>query len=176
LTYNYSSTSGTVAGTGATATLVTTGAATGIITVTCNVADDRGLTASATTTVNVAVPVAAAKPDTSALCSIRFDRDARRPARVDNEAKACLDDIALSAQQNSEAKLAIVGNAGADEKGGKKLAAERATNTKAYLVTEKGIDPSRIAIYTGSEDGKTVSTTLVPVGAALETAGVTPVE
>jgi hypothetical protein len=42
---------------------------------------------------------------------------------VDNEAKACLDEIALSAQQNSEAKLAIVGNAGGDEKGGKKLAA-----------------------------------------------------
>jgi len=165
-----------VAGTAATATLVTTGAATGVITVTCNVVDDRGLTASATTTVNVAVPVAAAKPTTSALCSISFDRDARRPSRVDNEAKACLDEIALSAQQNSEAKLAIVGNAGSDEKGGKKLAAERATNTKAYLVTEKGIDPSRIAIYTGTENGKTVSTTLVPVGATLETPGVTPVE
>ena len=41
-------------------------------------------------------------------------------------------------------------------------AAERAVNTKDYLVKEKGIDASRVAVFTGTEDAKKVSTTLVP--------------
>ncbi len=176
LTYSYSSTSSTVSGTGTTATLTTGGAAAGAINVTCNVVDDKGQTASATTMVMVTVPAIAAAPLTSNLCSIQFDRDARRPNRVDNEAKACLDEVALSLQSNTDAKIALVGNAASGEKDGKKLASERATNTKAYLVSEKGIDASRIDVYTGSQDGKTVSTTLIPTGATFNTTGVTPVE
>jgi outer membrane protein OmpA-like peptidoglycan-associated protein len=95
---------------------------------------------------------------------------------VDNEAKACLDEIALNLQRSSDAKLAIVGNTASGEKGGKKLATERAVNTKAYLVSEKGVDASRIAVYTGSQDGKTVSTTLIPAGATLDSTGNTPVD
>jgi len=176
LTYSYSSTSGSVSGSGATATLSTVGALTGVIGVTCNVVDDKGQTASGTTTVTVAAPVIAAKPVTSALCSIQFDRDVRRPSRVDNEAKACLDEITLNLQRNSDANLAIAGNASSGEKGGRKLAVERAVNTKAYLVREKGIDSTRIAIYSGSQDGKMVSATLIPTGATLDTTGLTPVE
>jgi outer membrane protein OmpA-like peptidoglycan-associated protein len=99
-----------------------------------------------------------------------------RPSRVDNEAKACLDEIALNLQRNSDAKLAISGNAATGEKNSKKLATARAVNTKAYLVNEKGIDASRIAVYTGSQDGKTVSTTLIPAGATLDSTGNTPVD
>jgi opacity protein-like surface antigen/outer membrane protein OmpA-like peptidoglycan-associated protein len=176
LTYSYSATAGSVSGTGTTATLTTGGVAAGAINITCNVSDDKGQTASGTTTVTVAVPAVAPAPATSALCSISFDRDARRPNRVDNEAKACLDDIALSLQRSSDAKLAIVGNAASGEKGGKKLAMERAVNTKTYLVSEKGIDASRIDVYTGSQDGKTVSNTLIPAGATFDTTGVTPVD
>jgi hypothetical protein len=129
-----------------------------------------------TTSVTVAVPVAAPRPTTSSLCSIGFKRDARRPSRVDNEAKACLDEIALDLQKSSDTKLALVGNAGHDEKGGIKLASERAINTKTYLVKEKGIDPSRINLYTGSQDEKTVSSTLIPVEDTFDTTGSTPVE
>jgi hypothetical protein len=53
LTYSWSASSGTISGTGNTATLNTTGAAAGTITVICKVADNQGLTASATTTVTV---------------------------------------------------------------------------------------------------------------------------
>jgi outer membrane protein OmpA-like peptidoglycan-associated protein len=176
LTYSYNATSGSVSGSGSTATLSTTGAAIGTVTVTCNLVDDKGQSASSTTSVTVAPVAVAPRPQTSELCSIRFERDAHRPSRVDNEAKACLDGIALNLQQSSDAKLAIVGNAGSHERGGKKLAAERAVNTKAYLVKEKGVDSSRIAVYTGSQDGKTVSTTLIPAGATLDTTGDTPVQ
>jgi outer membrane protein OmpA-like peptidoglycan-associated protein len=165
-----------VSGTGPTATLSTVGAATGVITVTCNVADDLGQTASTTTAVTIAAPVVAAKPQTSELCSLKFDRDARRPSRVDNEGKACLDEIALNLQSKSDARLAIVGNAGTGERGAKKLASQRAANTKAYLVKEKGIDAARITVYTGSQNGKTATTTLIPAGANFDSTGVSPVE
>src|ERR1035441_6528073 len=171
LTYSYSSTSGSVGGNGSTATLSTAGAPVGSITVTCNAVDDKGLTASGTTAVTVAAPVAAPKPLTSELCAIHFDRDVRRPNRVDNEGKACLDEIALNLQRNSDAQLAIVGNTAGQEIGGHKLATQRAVNTKAYLVSEKGIDPARITVYTGSQDGKIVSTTLIPAGATFDSTG-----
>ncbi len=63
---------------------------------------------------------------------------------MDNEGKACLDDLALNLQRSTDAKLYVVGNAASGEKNGPKLAAERAVNTKDYLVKEKGIDASRI--------------------------------
>ena len=58
LTYSYPSGSGNVTGNTSTATLETTGAQPGTITVICNVADDRNqpLTASASTTVNLQAP------------------------------------------------------------------------------------------------------------------------
>jgi outer membrane protein OmpA-like peptidoglycan-associated protein len=176
LTYGYSSTSGRVSGSGTTATLSTVGATLGSVGITCTVVDDKGQTASAPTLVTIAAPLAAPMPKTSDLCSIQFGRDEKRPARVDNEAKACLDEIALSLNSNTDARLAVVGHASSEEKGSNKLAAERAVNTKAYLVSEKGIDPSRIVVYTRSHDGKAVSSTLIPAGATLDTSGDTPVD
>lgn len=176
LTYSYSSTAGSISGSTATATLSTSGAAAGTITITCNVVDDKGQTASAQTSVTISAPAPPPQPTTSALCSISFDRDTKRPTRVDNEAKACLDDIALSLQRTTDAKLAIVGNVGSTEKRSEKFAGERAVNEKDYLVTEKGIDASRISVYTGSTDAKTDTNTLIPAGATFDTTGTTPVD
>ena len=185
LTYSYSATAGSVSGSGSTATLNTAGAAPGTITVTANVVDDKGQSASCTTTVTVNAPPPPPAPVTTALCSVNFERDKKRPTRVDNEAKACLDDIALKLQSDSSAKLAVVGNATTEETtptGKKKTAvgadyaARRAVNTKDYLVTEKGIDASRISVYTGSDNAETVTTTEIPSGATLSTTGLTPVD
>ncbi|RZU39996.1 OmpA family protein [Edaphobacter modestus] len=176
LTYSYSSTAGSVTGNTSTATLNTTGAAPGTITVTANVVDDKGQSASCTATVTVNAPPPPPAPTTQALCSINFDRDKRRPTRVDNEAKACLDEVALNLQRTSDAKLVVVGNAASTEKAGVKAASARAVNTKDYLVKEKGIDASRISVYSGSQDGKTVTSTLVPTGATLDQTGLTPVD
>jgi outer membrane protein OmpA-like peptidoglycan-associated protein len=177
LTYSYSATAGQISGSTATATLTTTGVAPGTITVTCNVVDDKGQTASQMTTVTVAAPaVAPAKVTTTNLCTVSFGKKGQPAARVDNEAKACLDDIALNAQRDPSAKLAIAGNSTSGEKMSKKLAAERAVNTKAYLVTDKGVDASRISVYTGSADAETAQTTLIPAGATLDTTGLTAVD
>lgn len=176
LTYSYSSTFGSVSGAGPAATLSTTGVPVGAVTVTCNVVDDKAQTASSTTIVTVAAPVAAPQPLSSALCSIHFDRDPRRASRVDNEAKACLDEVALSLRSNSGATLALVGNAASGEKNGYALAAERAVNAKAYLVSEKGIDAFRIIVYTGSQDGKLVTITLIPAGGAFDATADSPAQ
>ena len=184
ITYSYSSTAGSVSGTSSSATLATTGASPGPITVTCNVVDDKGNTASSTTTVNVIAPPPPQPPPaplTSSLCSVSFERDAKRPTRVDNEAKACLDDISLALQRSPDAKIALIGNTESKESATKRkkkpnYAAERAVNTKEYLVTDKGIDPSRIAAYTGTDNARTVTLTLIPAGATLSTTNDTPVD
>jgi outer membrane protein OmpA-like peptidoglycan-associated protein len=185
LTYSYSASAGTVSGTGASATFSSAGAPAGTATVTCTVTDDKGQTASATTPVTIEAPYVAPAPTQSALCSITFDKDKKRPARVDNEAKACLDDIALTLQSKSDATAAIVGSSTAEEKAPPKhhkkgapvedLAAQRAVNTKDYLVTEKGIDASRITVYTGTDDGKKVEDYLIPAGATFSANGATAV-
>jgi hypothetical protein len=194
LTYSYSATSGSVSGTGSTATLTAPGVAAGSnssVTVTCNVVDDLGKSDSKMTTVTVIgppIPPPPPAPMASSLCSVSFERDKVRPERVDNEAKACLDDVALALQRSSDAKLALVGNEDAKEqkvddrlakmKHNKKptAAAERVVNTKDYLVTEKGIDASRIMVYTGTDDAQSVTTTLIPAGAVNPAAGDTAVD
>jgi outer membrane protein OmpA-like peptidoglycan-associated protein len=176
LTYSYSSTSGSVSESGTTATLTTVGVASGAIGVTCKVVDDKGQTASGDTMVTVVVPPTAPSPVVSEMCSVSFARDARRPSRVDNEGKACLDQVALNLQSNADGKLALVGNAASNEKAGIKLAKERAVNTRAYLVSEKGIDSTRISIYIGSKDEKVVSTIVIPSGAVFDATGDVPVQ
>jgi outer membrane protein OmpA-like peptidoglycan-associated protein len=190
LTYSYTASAGTIAGNGATAVFNSAGAPTGTTGITCNVSDDKGQTATASTSVTITAPYVAPVPHTQALCSITFETDKKRPARVDNEAKACLDEVALSLQRQSDAKVVVVGEANSEEKTPKKvrkhakaaqvedLAAERAVNTKDYLVTEKGIDATRVSVATSSTDGQKVEDYLVPAGAsfAADVQGTTPVD
>ena len=177
LTYSYTASAGTITGSGTTAAFSSAGAPTGAIGITCNVTDDKGQTASAGTSVTITAPYVKPIPHASALCSISFDKDKTRPTRVDNEAKACLDKVAVDLQNQADAKAVIVGESTAAEKEPKKgkhakqvdFAGERAVNTKEYLVTDKGIDASRIIVKTGTTDGKTVEDYLVPSGATFET-------
>jgi outer membrane protein OmpA-like peptidoglycan-associated protein/opacity protein-like surface antigen len=172
LTYSYSASTGAIHGTGANATLVTAGANPGSITITCNVMDDKGQSATATTSVTIQTPPPVTVIATRRLCSVDFVRDQKRPTRVNNEAKACLDDVALNLQRNADAKLALVGHSDHDTSAD--AAAVRAMHTREYLVTDKGIDSSRISIYTGSSGSRSVDTILIPAGASLDATGLTP--
>jgi hypothetical protein len=195
LTYSYSASAGTVSGTGTSATFSSTGAPTGEAALTCSVSDDKGHTATANTSVTITAPYVAPIPHTQALCSITFDKDKKRPTRVDNEAKACLDEVALDLQKQPDAKAVVVGESDAAEKAktAKEAAiqskhkhpkpvvedaSQRGVNTKEYLVTEKGIDASRISVATGATDGQTVEDYLVPSGATFtnDVNGTTPVD
>ena len=142
LTYTYATTNGLIVGNGPTATLSTAGTTPGNISVTCNVADDKNHSAAATASIVVATPPpppAATLATTQALCSISFDRDRRRPDRVDNEAKGCLDDVALSLNRESADKLLMIGTHADQETN--RDAAERVMNAAAYLTQEKGRRP-----------------------------------
>ena len=187
LTYAYTASSGTITGSGTTATYSSTGAATGSVTITGTVSDDKGQTASCTTGLTIEAPVAPPTPHAQTLCSITFEKDKKRPTRVDNEAKACLDQVALSLQNQPDAKAVVVGEETSAEKEPKKgkhakkeadFAAQRAVDTKEYLVTDKGVDASRISVATGTADSKTVENYLVPAGADFSTdvPGTTPVD
>jgi outer membrane protein OmpA-like peptidoglycan-associated protein len=181
LTYSYAATAGTVAGSGATATFSSTGAPTGVAGITCTVTDDKSQTATASTSVTITEPYKAPIPHSQALGTIDYSKDKLHPTRANNEAKAVLDGIALDLQRQPDAKLALVGEANAKEQAAtakevkaakknkhlkvKDLAAERAVNVKEYLVKEKGIDASRISVYTGTENAQKVETYLVPAGA-----------
>ncbi len=194
LTYSYTATAGTVTGGGTTAEYSSAGAPTGAVGITCNVSDNKGHSATSSTSLTIVAPIIPPPPKTQALCTISFSTDKKRPMRVDNEAKACLDQVALDLKQQADAKAVVVGEQSSDEaaitaKEQKKalknkhakvdlFAAQRAVNAKDYLVTEQGIDASRISVATGSTDGQTEENYLVPSGATFtnDVTGTTPVD
>jgi hypothetical protein len=130
LTYNFTATGGRITPSGARATLDTAGAPAGNITINCTVTDDRGLNASSTTSVAVEVPPP--PPEASKLNQIEF-KNKVKPARVDNEAKAILDDVALRLQREADAKAVIIGNYEPNEKNGQRTAQQRACELRQAL-------------------------------------------
>jgi hypothetical protein len=167
---------GSVSGNGNSATLNTTGASPGPITVSATCTDSRGLTANASSQVTVENPPPP-PPKASKLSQCDFPNP-KKPWRVDNTCKAILDDVALRLQQEADAKVVVVGNADPTEKR-KNLAAERALNSKAYLTggeAKQSIDPSRLEVRTGNGGTKTAEYWVVPAGATFDSAGTEPVD
>jgi hypothetical protein len=193
LTYSFSAATGSVAGSGSTATYTSTGAPVGPNEIACKVADDKNHSASSGTSVTIVAPPPPPVPHVQMACGLDFDADKRRPTRVNNESKACLDEIALDLQKQPDAKAVLVGDAiqkekdktAKEEKYAAKhkrakvedFAAQRAVNVKEYLVTDKGIDPSRITVATGTTDDQKVNDYVVPAGAdvAADIQGTAPV-
>jgi hypothetical protein len=173
--YTYSASAGTVTGTGTTATFDSTGLPSGPVTITVTATDSRGLTGTCTSTVTVEAPPP--PPQCSARTPIQFiQRPHQRyiPWRVDNEAKAILDDDASALKNDPNAKLVIVGYADGEPpvyvgRGKNRqqmdLAAQRAVNAKAYLVQQQGIDPSRIEVRKGTGKDHVAEIFWLPQGA-----------
>ena len=130
----------------------------GSISVKSVVSDDRNLSATALTTVNVEAPPAA--PAASKINEIAFKPNS---AYVDNRAKAVLDDVALKMQQDPNSTVSLLGYS--DPKEPKRLADRRASNAATYLSKSKGIDAARIHTKAGSGGGKKDDIWLVPAGA-----------
>ena len=163
VTYSYQASAGQVAPHDSRATL--TGTAPGPVTVTATAVDDRNL--SAQTTVNVDVqaaptPVSPTSAPTPALLNeLSFKLNS---ARVDNKAKALLDDDALRLQRDANATMIIEGSSNPSEN--EALATQRAENAKTYLVQSKGIDPNRIQTRpAATKTGAKVNVIMVPAGA-----------
>jgi outer membrane protein OmpA-like peptidoglycan-associated protein len=167
----WTASSGTLSGSGSTATLNTNGANPGPITVSATCTDSRGLTAQASTQATVENPPPP-PPKAAKLSQCDFPNE-KKPWRVDNTCKAILDDVAKNLQQNPDSKLVIVGNSEPTEKR-KNLAGERAVNSKFYLVegeAQQHIDASRIEVRTGGGGTKTAEFWIVPSGATFDSMG-----
>ncbi|MGH9828858.1 MAG: OmpA family protein, partial [Blastocatellia bacterium] len=147
LSYTWSTSAGTLSSTtGSEVTLDTTGTD-GTITVTVNVATDKkrcdegcpGSSCNTTVTVGQApvTPVAPVQP-----CGpLYFPFNS---ARINNEHKACLDEVALKMQQDPRSSVVIDGDRDTKERVG--ISLTRANNARDYLVNEKGIDAARITV------------------------------
>jgi outer membrane protein OmpA-like peptidoglycan-associated protein len=176
----WTATGGNITGNGNNATLDTTNAPAGTITVNATCSDQRGLSTPASTQVTIEAPPPpppAPPAQASKLSQCDFPNPVK-PWRVDNTCKAILDDVAQRLQHDPDSKLVIVGNSEPGEKR-RNLAAERAVNSKAYLSggeAKQGIDPSRIETRTGSGGTKTAEYWIVPAGATFSGEGTTTVD
>lgn len=174
---SWNATGGSINGNGNSATLDTTGASPGTVTVNATCTDSRGLTSSASTSVTVENPPPP-PPQATKLNECEYPNK-KKPWRVDNTCKAELDDVASKLQQDPDAKLVVVGNSAPDEKR-KDLAAERAVDVKYYLTqgeAQQHIDASRIECRTGGAGTATSEQWIIPAGATFPNASsTTPVD
>jgi len=145
------------------ATLDTTDTAPGPISVRASVFDDRQLSATAVTTVNVEAATPPA-PTAQSLTQLEFKPNS---AYVDNRSKAILDDVALKMQQDPSSTIVLSGSTQDPE--APRLATQRAENAKTYLTKSKGIDGQRIQTKTGAGTGAKVDITALPAGATQPT-------
>ena len=139
ITYTWAATRGALQGSGAVVTLDTTGLEPGPVTVTVSVSDgDPNCVDTESVTINIAAPAPA---EIVGLTPCFF---ARNTARVNNECKAILDDVALRMQQDPRVVLAMDGHSDGGERRG--VALGRAENVRDYLVNERGVDANRVIV------------------------------
>jgi flagellar motor protein MotB len=147
LSYSWQASGGSLSSTsGSEVTLDTTGT-TGTINVTLNVSTDRTRCndpcpgASCSTSVNVSRVEERIINPLTPCGPIFFPVNA---ARINNEHKACLDEIALRLQGDPRSSVIIDGHRDSSERVG--ISLTRANNARDYLVNEKGVDSSRITV------------------------------
>ncbi len=146
LSYRWSTTGGRLSSdTGTDVTLNTTGVS-GRVTVRVDASTDRTRCdqpcpgGSCSVTVSVLQPPVE-KPPVIPCGPIFFPFNS---SRINNEHKACLDEVALRLQQDPRSQLVIDGHRDSSERVG--ISLTRANNSSDYLVNERLVDRSRITI------------------------------
>jgi len=168
LTYQWSSSSGTLSGSGDTVTLDTSGMPGGSVRVSVTVSDGKCQGSdSANLTIN-AKPIPPSATQLSSCNTYKRLND----TRPDNTCKGFLDDAAARLQQDPRAVLVVQGYSQDKEKAN--IAQQRAERVRDYLVS-KGIDSSRIKVVAkgntpapgaSADNNKVVAIWLVPEGAS----------
>ncbi len=175
LTYSYSAPSGTISGTGATATYFSTGAPSGVVVINCNVTDDKSQTATANVSVTIAAPYVAPveSPEIKqletrlALHSIFFQTDEPRIEHPNGglvgSQEATLTTLATDFKRYLElrpdAHLTLTGHA--DARGSveynQALSVRRVATTKQFLVAH-GVPETKIeTLGLGKEEDLTAA-------------------
>ena len=167
MTYSWSATGGQVSGSGTSATVTATNSDAGnTITVTGTATDTRAnLSASCTASVNVPPVVKCVNIEDWGECT--FEKNPKKPWRVDNDCKDVLDKLSLRLQQMPNGKLNVVGYTDqVDEVNEQTLGAQRSVNVKYYLVTDgpNKVDAGRVQPRQGGTKGKATHFYFVPEG------------
>jgi hypothetical protein len=167
LTYSWTATGGQVSGSATSATVTATNADAGnTITVTGTATDARAnLTASCTASVNAPAVVKCTTIEDWGECT--FEKNPKKPWRVDNDCKDTLDKLSLRLQQMPNGKLDIVGYTDESESVDvQTLGAQRSVNVKYYLTTDgpNKADASRVIPRQGGAKGKASHFYFVPEG------------
>lgn len=154
------------------ATLDTTNAPPGPLSVNVGVTDVHGFSGNCVATANVIAPPPPPAPEvvSETLVSQCDFKNPKKLARVDNECKAALDEVALRLQHEPNSKLVVVGYGQEDEDARvNNVEALRAANTKSYLTggeAKQQIDPARIEVRESNarDSGQAAKFYLVPEG------------
>jgi opacity protein-like surface antigen len=166
LTYKWAATGGQISGSGTSATLTATAADAGnTITVTGTATDDHNLSSSCTASVNVPPTEKCVMIEDWGECT--FEKNPKKPWRVDNDCKDTLDKLSLRLQQMPNGKLNIVGYTNQEEVVKEQtLGAQRSVNVKYYLTTDgpNKVDASRVQPRQGEAKGQATHFYFVPEG------------
>jgi hypothetical protein len=172
MTYSWSATGGQLSGSGTTATLTATNADAGnTITVTGTATTNRPggnpATLSSSCTAQVTVPPVMKCVNIEDWGECTFEKNPKKPWRVDNDCKDTLDKLSLRLQQMPNGKLNVVGYT--DEKEvvhEQTLGSQRSVNVKYYLTTDgpNKVDAGRVQPRAGGTKGKATHFYFVPEG------------
>ncbi|HME32436.1 MAG TPA: hypothetical protein VKG65_06775 [Terriglobales bacterium] len=167
MTYSWSSTGGTLSGSGTTATVTATNADAGnTITVTGTATDPRAnLSSNCTAQVNVPAVQKCTVIEDWGECT--FEKNPKKPWRVDNDCKDTLDKLSLRLQQMPNGKLNVVGYTNEEESVNvQQLGSQRSVNVKYYLTTDgpNKADAARVQPRQGGAKGQATHFYFVPEG------------
>jgi hypothetical protein len=167
MTYRWSATGGQLSGGGTTATVTATNADAGnTITITGTATDARAnLSGTCTASVNVPAVKTCSTIEDWGECT--FEKNPKKPWRVDNDCKDTLDKLALRVQQMPNGKLDVVGYTNQEESVNmQQLGSQRSVNVKYYLTTDgpTKVDASRVQPRAGGAKGQATHFYFVPEG------------
>jgi len=167
MTYSWTNSGGQMSGSGTSVTVTAGKADAGnTITVTGTATDARAnLSSNCTASVNVPPVQKCVNIEDRGECT--FEKNPKKPWRVDNDCKDTLDRLALQLQQMPNGKLDVVGFT--DEKetvSEQTLGSQRSVNVKYYLTTEgpTKIDASKVQPRAGGQGTKSTHFYFVPEG------------
>jgi len=167
MTYSWSSTGGQLSGRGTSATLTATNADAGnTITVTGTATDARA-NLSSRCSAQVTVPPVQKCQVIEDWGECTFEKNPKKPWRVDNDCKDTLDKLSLRLQQMPNGKLDIVGYTNEKESVSEQtLGAQRSVNVKYYLTTDgpNKVDAGRVQPRAGGTKGQATHFYFVPEG------------
>ena len=167
LTYSWTNSGGTMSGSGTSVTVTATNADAGNTITATGTATDARANLSASCSASVNVPAIQSRTTIEDWGECTFEKNPKKPWRVDNDCKDTLDKLSLRLQQMPNGKLDVVGYTNQKESvNEQQLGSQRSVNVKYYLTTDgpNKVDASRVQPRQGDTKGQATHFYFVPEG------------